>query len=175
MRYQFTENQIQVQVLMQIVYMPMIALKVGKYPLIKIISQHLLASQLSAEEQKHTKDGIKALVELGIFAQDGNDICITNLSEGFIGIFDNFSLGTEEQVHEELKSAPKIQAIFSAIERDARLRPYSSVTPITTNETIPRNALQTLESKPMSFGDKFTIAFLFIVLFLGLIKIISKY
>ena len=158
---------------MQIVYMPMIALKVGKYPLNKIISQHLLASELSVEEQKHTKDGIKALVELGIFAQDGNDICITNLSGGFIGIFDNFSLGTVEQVHEELKNAPKIQAIFKAIEHDSRLSPYSNVTPITTNKTIPHNAPQTLESKPMSFGDKFAIAFLFIVLLLGLIKIIS--
>lgn len=102
----------------------MISLKVGRYPLSKIISQHLLANQISVKEQLHTINGIKSLVSLGIFAQEGNDICITNLSEGFLEIFDNFSLGTEEQVQNELKSAPKLQAIFNSFERDIHLRPY---------------------------------------------------
>jgi hypothetical protein len=125
MLYQFTENQMHVQLLLHAVYMPMVALKIGKYPLNEIINQHILLGQLSAGEQGHIKDGIKALVELGIFVQDGNDICITNLSEGFMEVFDNFSVGTVEQVQKELKNAPKLQAIFNAIERDVRLNPLT--------------------------------------------------
>lgn len=162
MQYQFTDNQLQVQMLMHIVYMPMVALKVGKYPLNKIISQYLLVGQLSNEEQKHIKDGIQALVDLGIFAQIDNDICITNISEELLKIFDNFSLGTVEQVNQELKSSPKVQALFDAIEHDARLIPYSKSTLITKITSDSRS--QKMESKPTSLGS--TFGFVLLIIFI---------
>jgi hypothetical protein len=156
---------------MHIVYMPMIALKVVRYPLNKIISQNILVSQLSIEEQKHIRNGIEALVELGIFVQDRNDICLTNFSEGLIKIYDNFSLGTAEQVNEELKSSPKVQSVFDTIERDYRFSPMAKVNPVKIASNISTTNPSS-EVEPMSLGNKIFFGIFLLWMFLGMLKVV---
>lgn len=117
MNYQPTDKEVWVQALIFIVYQPMIALKTGRYPISNIINQY------PVNERNNIREGIDALIELDLFAMDGNDICITNRSEGFVKGIDYMVKHSADDARDIAKIDPVFASILAAIERDSRLTP----------------------------------------------------
>lgn len=70
MKDNLRENEMWTQTILHLVHEPMVAFKVGRYPVGKIINQ------LPVNERRKIKEGIDAVTELGFFVMDGSDICL---------------------------------------------------------------------------------------------------
>ncbi len=150
-----------VQVLLFIVYQPMVAAKSVQFPLNKIISQ------LSTQEKDKVTQGISALIELEIFVMDGNDICITEHSEWLLRVLDYLSGKSEKEIQDELKKHPKLATFMTTILSDHRLSPPSKNQTTSIAGSIP--------TQPLS-GKEVILAILFFVIILaGLMKVFFKY
>lgn len=110
------ENRAHTQVIMQLIYEPMVAHKTGRYPLEKILNR------FPSNERSKIKEGIDAVIEIGIFLMDQGDICLTNQSELFLQVL--FTLQqSPDSVPENIKTNSRVVAWLAAIDSDSRLTP----------------------------------------------------
>ena len=172
MDYQLTENQTWAQTLLFIVYQPMVANKTGRYPLAQIVNQ------FPANERAKVKEGIDALIEMKIFAIEGRDICITNRSEGLLQVINHIPGKPADAVEEMLKTSPAISSTLATINNDIRFSPPSDVTPATPATTHSSNTLNAIPAPgtvPMSIGNKIFLGIFFVIVLLGLMKLVFRY
>lgn len=167
MAFQLTEKQLWAHTLLFIVYQPMVANKTGRYPLQKIISQ------FQNYERVKVRQGIEALVELGIFVMQESDVCITNISEGIFQGLGDIAGRPAAEVEQELKAAPAFMGLLTAIDNDVRFAPprSTSSTPrsgTTSSPPIPR-------TEPMGLGSKIFFGIFALIVVLGLMKAIFRY
>ncbi|MBK8401426.1 MAG: hypothetical protein IPL29_10360 [Propionivibrio sp.] len=170
MDYQLTENQTWVQTLIFIVYQPMVANKVGRYPLSQIISQ------FPANERTKVKLGIDGLIELSIFVMDGRDICITNKSEALLQGLSHIVGKPADAVEDMLKTSPAFSATLAAINSDSRFAPPPEPPRDTTrSNSAPPQHTPTSGGKPTGLGDKIVLGIFLVIVLLGLMKLIFRY
>lgn len=170
MDYQLSEHQTWVQTLLFIVYQPMVANKVGRYPLTQIISQ------FAANERAKVKLGIDALIEMSIFVMDGRDICITNQSEALLQGLNHIVRKPADAVEEMLKTAPAFSSTLSAINNDSRFAPPIEPSRDTTrSDSAPPQHTPSPGGKPTGLGDKIVLGIFLVVVLLGLMKLIFRY
>lgn len=169
MDYQLTENQTWVQMLLFLVYQPMVANKTGRYPLAQIIHQ------FPSNEQTKIKDGIDALIEMNVFVMDGRNICITEKSESLLKGLDHIVGKPADAVEEMLKTLPAFSSVLATINKDGRFAPPSempSATPHSESNTSKGPATPT---KPVGIGEKIVLGIFLLIVVLGLMKLIFRY
>lgn len=169
MDYQPTENQTWVQTLLFIVYQPMVANKVGRYPLSQIISQ------FPVNERSKVKLGIDGLIELSIFVMDGRDICITNKSEALLQGLNHIVGKPAEVVENMLKTSPAFSSTLATINSDSRFAPPPEPSRDTTRSNSARpqlNYTPTSGGKPTGL---IVLGIFLVIALLGLMKLIFRY
>lgn len=170
MDYQLTENQTWAQVLLFIVYQPIVANKTGKYPLSEIISQ------FPVNERAKVKQGIDALIEMHIFVMDGRDICITNKSESLFQGLEHIAGKPAEAVEDMLrKTAPAFSSLLATINNDSRFAPPIDPLPTNPRSGSASSAVTASEVKPTGLGNKIVLGVFLLIVLLGLVKLIFRY
>ena len=125
MKLEVTENEIGALSIATLVHYPMIAHKVTRYPLDKIINEEIdrvfeqKVFQTSAEEREHIQNAIEALIKLEFFAKDGRDICLTNIGELFFKLLHQAVNSPETERIELKKYATDFAVVITAIQQDS--------------------------------------------------------
>lgn len=112
-----TENETWTLAILTFVHLPMVALKVGRYPVAKIINQ------FPVNEREKIKEGIDAVEKLGFFVIDGNDIQLTDKGETLFEMLPQLCQLSADERLELVKASPRVASLLTAIERDSRLSP----------------------------------------------------
>ena len=169
MKSNTTENEMWTQTILFFVHEPMVAFKVGRYPVGKIINQ------FPVDERGKIKEGIDAVTELGFFVMDGGDICLTDKGEALYEWLSKVSQMSADERLEIKKAYPKSDSMLAAIERDSRLTPLPDLSAPTTNSSTTLHPDTIPGYKPLTFWNKIFLAILAIWMLLGVMKLIFRY
>jgi len=137
MHYQLTENQEWALLLISIVYLPMVATKVGRYPLTQIINQFPVG------ERENIRRGIDALIEMSILVRVGRDICITENSEKLYKALYQINGQPTDDVKEMLSTRPGFSYVLTTINNDDRFRP---ITETSLNAQLIENTISSAQT-----------------------------
>jgi len=99
----------------------MVAHKVGRYSMDKILSQ------FPVNERGKIKQGIEATIELEFFVLDGGDVCLTDKGEKLFEVLSNVSKASNVERLEMKKLYPKTASLLDSINHDSRLTPPAEV------------------------------------------------
>lgn len=112
-----TENETWTLAILFIVHEPMVAFKVVRYPVAKIIDQ------FPVDERGKIKESIDAVEELGFFVIDKNDIQLTDKGETLFEMLPQLCQQSADERLELAKKYPGAASLLTAIGRDSRLSP----------------------------------------------------
>lgn len=112
-----TENETWTQAVLFFIHQPMVALKVGRYPVAKIIDQ------FPVDERGRIKESIDAVKELGFFVIDESDIQLTDKGETLFELLPSLCQLSADKRLELEKTHPRAASLLTAIACDSRLSP----------------------------------------------------